>query len=176
MSVLGMRIQAARKKAGLTQKELAAQIGLATGTVQQYELGKRTPKLEVLQNIADALEISLTDLFPTSRDVVAENTSALSKAHLAQAEKALTTGKVTSTSEYLKTDESLKFSNQVKEQLGDSFLLGCYAKLNKKGQQIALERIAELTKIPDYQKGYEEPPSQNQEGTDESSSGEDKTS
>lgn len=59
---IGKRIQAVRKKRGLTQKELAAKLGLATGSIQQYELDKRQPRLEQLQNIANALEVPLSEL------------------------------------------------------------------------------------------------------------------
>ena len=62
------------------------------------------------------------------------------------------------------------------ERISEVKLLEQFQKLNSKGQKIAIERIEELTKIPDYQKGHEEPPNQNQEGTDKSSPGEDKTS
>lgn len=46
-----------RKLLGLTQRELAEKCGLATGTIQQYELGKRKPKIEQLQKIANALNV-----------------------------------------------------------------------------------------------------------------------
>ena len=59
---IGKRIQAARRKRGLTQKELAAKLGLATGSIQQYELGKRQPRIEQLQAIASALGIHVYDL------------------------------------------------------------------------------------------------------------------
>lgn len=59
---VSQRIQNSRKEKGLTQKELAASIGVATGTIQQYELGKRQPRLEQLQAIATALEVSPAEL------------------------------------------------------------------------------------------------------------------
>lgn len=59
---IGSRIREARKRAGLTQKALALQIGVATGTVQQYELGKRQPRLEQIYTIADALNIPVENL------------------------------------------------------------------------------------------------------------------
>lgn len=55
---VGERIQAARKKTGLTQKELAQRLGLATGTIQQYELNKRQPRMEQLREIADVLSVT----------------------------------------------------------------------------------------------------------------------
>lgn len=56
---VGKRLQTARKRAGLTQKALAQKCGLATGTIQQYELDKRIPKnKEIVEKIADTLGIS----------------------------------------------------------------------------------------------------------------------
>lgn len=54
----GQRIKEARKKVGLTQKELADRIGVSTATIQQYELGKRQPKFEQMAAIADALGVT----------------------------------------------------------------------------------------------------------------------
>lgn len=54
---IGQRIKAARKAAGFTQRELAERSKVATGTIQQYELGKRQPRIEQLRSIAEALEV-----------------------------------------------------------------------------------------------------------------------
>lgn len=54
----GKRIKLARKRANLTQKQLADKLGLATGTIQQYELGKREPSLDTIEEIASVLNIS----------------------------------------------------------------------------------------------------------------------
>lgn len=59
---IGQRIKEARKNAGLTQRELAEKSGTATGTIQQYELGKRQPRLEQLRAIAAALGVQVVDL------------------------------------------------------------------------------------------------------------------
>lgn len=48
-------LQAARKKKGYTQEKLAKKVGLATGTIQRYELGTRSPKKGTVAKIADAL-------------------------------------------------------------------------------------------------------------------------
>lgn len=55
---VGQRIKEARKKVGLTQKELADRIGVSTTTIQQYELGKRQPRFEQAAAIADALGVT----------------------------------------------------------------------------------------------------------------------
>lgn len=56
---LGKRIRFFRKAAGLTQKELAEMVGLNESTVRNYELDNRTPSLEILSDIADALKVSV---------------------------------------------------------------------------------------------------------------------
>ena len=58
----GERIKAARKRAGLTQKELGKKLGLAYQTLAQWETGTRKPKAETLQRLADALGVSMMDL------------------------------------------------------------------------------------------------------------------
>lgn len=57
---IGEKIQTARKKAGLTQKKLGEQCGVVTGTIQQYELNKREPKIEQLRKIAAVLNIPVS--------------------------------------------------------------------------------------------------------------------
>ena len=45
----GELIKQARQNSKMTQKELAEKVGIATITIQQYERGVRTPKIETLQ-------------------------------------------------------------------------------------------------------------------------------
>lgn len=66
------RIRYFRKERGYTQRKLAELSGIATITLQQYELEKREPKLENLQKIADALNIplaALLDIEETDQDL-----------------------------------------------------------------------------------------------------------
>ncbi|MBR0457262.1 MAG: helix-turn-helix transcriptional regulator [Firmicutes bacterium] len=55
---LGRRIRYFRKRAGLTQKELAAVLDLSESALRNYELDNRTPGRGTLTRIADALKIS----------------------------------------------------------------------------------------------------------------------
>lgn len=55
----GQIIRTARKERGLTQKQLAEKCGMATGTIQQYELNKREPRQKQLQKIANALDVNI---------------------------------------------------------------------------------------------------------------------
>lgn len=55
-------IKRMRKEKGFTQKQLAEQAGTAVGTIQQYELGKRQPRLDVLERIANVLGTDIDKL------------------------------------------------------------------------------------------------------------------
>lgn len=48
-----------RKKAGLSQRELAKRSGLSSTTIQGYEQGRFRPKIEALLKIADALDAEI---------------------------------------------------------------------------------------------------------------------
>ena len=56
---MGIRIKTARKICHKTQQQLANELGLATGTIQQYELGKREPGSKTLKLLAKALGVSV---------------------------------------------------------------------------------------------------------------------
>ena len=58
---VGQMIKEKRKAIGLTQREFAEEIGIATITLQQYERGVREPKLEMLMRIASKLKCSVRD-------------------------------------------------------------------------------------------------------------------
>lgn len=59
---IGERIRAARKKAGLTQNELAEKLGISQTGIGQWELGLRNPKIESIKKIASVLEIPFETL------------------------------------------------------------------------------------------------------------------
>lgn len=58
----GERIKAARKRAGVTQAQLAEQSGVAAISIHQYEAGKRNPQLEPVLRIAAALGVPVQEL------------------------------------------------------------------------------------------------------------------
>lgn len=60
----GRLIKAARKKAGITQKELGERLGIAYQSVAQWENDLRNPKHETLQRIANALGVPVQQLTP----------------------------------------------------------------------------------------------------------------
>jgi transcriptional regulator with XRE-family HTH domain len=59
MSKFSERLKESRKKAGLTQTEIAEQLGITRPAYTQYETDKTTPNLETASKIADILKISL---------------------------------------------------------------------------------------------------------------------
>lgn len=122
---IGQRIKEARKSAGLTQRELAEKAGTATGTIQQYELGKRQPRIEQFQAIADVLNVDVNWL--------------MNGYTLAQRDQAFRdfVKKRFSEVETVKTR-----ADEVVQDMG---------KLNEEGQLEAVKRVKELTEIPRYQ-------------------------
>ncbi|HEM9634214.1 TPA: helix-turn-helix transcriptional regulator [Streptococcus agalactiae] len=61
---IGSRIRELRKNKGLTQKELASLVNMGDTTIANYEKGFRTPKKNTLFRLANALSVTIDDLFP----------------------------------------------------------------------------------------------------------------
>lgn len=61
--LVGKKIKEARLALGVSQKELAARLGVSSAMVSQYESGSRTPKYETLKRFADALGLNVLSLF-----------------------------------------------------------------------------------------------------------------
>ena len=82
---LDSNIKTLRKKAGLTQKELAQQLDKTYITIGDYERGKILPPLNVILQLCDIFAVDLqtlvfhdmatqgTDPAPTAPDLAAEN-------------------------------------------------------------------------------------------------------
>lgn len=62
--VLGNKIQKRRKSVKLTQEELAEKIGISRAYMGYIEQGRYAPSLEVVEKIARALSLRVSDLFP----------------------------------------------------------------------------------------------------------------
>ncbi len=58
----GNRLRALRKKAGLTQEQLAEAVNVSLKTVQRWEFDKRQPRMEEIKALAKALGVSEADL------------------------------------------------------------------------------------------------------------------
>ena len=59
---MGARLRAARRAAGLTQKELGEALGVEAVTVSRWERGVTSPSLPRLRRIAELTETTVSDL------------------------------------------------------------------------------------------------------------------
>lgn len=57
------KLKVLRKKKGLTQQQIADEIGVNRGSYSNWEKGKREPSFKNLVKLADLLEVSLDSLF-----------------------------------------------------------------------------------------------------------------
>lgn len=196
---LSDRIKTIRKSKHITQKELAARINKSFSTVQKYELGKATPPLDVLGDIARELNVPINKLLGYE-DMGVRIQQLREKHGLSHSEMSQKTGIPART---IKRYEEGVWAPKAKDlQLialslsesvgalvgyGDDHLTtiliaehpddvvildergtphfyyeetleqqkqldSLFMKLNEEGQRVAVERVEELTKIPDYQK------------------------
>lgn len=67
MNNTGELIKALRKQKGYTQKQLADKAGISRTGLIRYENGETSPSIQVLQQIANALDVSATAFVPASR-------------------------------------------------------------------------------------------------------------
>lgn len=119
---LAENIKTYRKKAGLTQKELAEKTKLSIATIQGYEQEKYLPKAENLRKIAKALGVFDYQIDPSMI-------------------KTFNSGV-----EFEKEWGRLIDETQEKEMLQ---LMGI---LNNPGKEEAIRQVKLLTKVPEYQK------------------------
>ena len=67
--VLGSNIRKYRKNFGWTQADLAEKSGISVPFMTQIELGRKSASLEVVQNIASALNVSYEQLFDENNTI-----------------------------------------------------------------------------------------------------------
>lgn len=128
---IGDNIRKFRKEKGYTQKQLAEKAGIATITLQQYELGKREPKLEQLLKISTALQIDINFLLESID---------------------------TPLMKIAKQKDSFLYNNLHRQQLSESVelteldveLIKLFHKLNTSGKSRAIEYVTDLLKIKSY--------------------------
>lgn len=88
------RIKEIRTKKGLSLEQVGKGVGLATNTISRYETGKREPKLETWQKLADFFHVpkeylmgltndrvtlTINDLNPAEKDAYKHITAMLSE-------------------------------------------------------------------------------------------------
>lgn len=134
----GQRIQQARKKAGLSQKQLGEKLGLSASMIGQWENDLRKPKYETIQRILDALGISFPELMGM-KPIDDDTWITSDKEHIEEIENFLHSyeGSINA--------ENEKYIRMDRERVEKAF-----NKLNRVGQQEAVKRVEELTEIPRY--------------------------
>ncbi len=65
---VGQRIKEWRLRRGYTQEDLASKVGIINQRIYEYEQGRAAVSLEMLDEIAKVLSISITDLLPETRE------------------------------------------------------------------------------------------------------------
>lgn len=66
----GANFKTARRELGISQTQLAHELGVEAGTINSWEAGARTPKIERLPQIATALRVKIEDLFEEAPDEI----------------------------------------------------------------------------------------------------------
>ena len=128
---IGEKIKQLRKDKGMTQKELAVLSGISVTSIQYYESGKFTPKIEQVQKIAKAMNIPEMEMLPTYWD---------------------------STIDVDAIQNELKFMDLVRSLYGDVVekMLTNYFSLNEQGKRKAEEYITDLSEQSKYQNQEQE--------------------
>ena len=69
---LGKRIRVLRKELNLTQAELSQKANISGYYVGEIERGEASPSLSTLNDIANALGVTIRDMFPSKPEIPAE--------------------------------------------------------------------------------------------------------
>ena len=73
---IGKKIVDLRKKNGLSQEELAEEVGVARQTISKWELGETSPDLKQAKELSNIFNVSLDELTNNNiKDVLVEKTS-----------------------------------------------------------------------------------------------------
>lgn len=150
-NAIGTNIKRSRSEKGITQKELAAALGVSYQMVQSWERGARNPKMETIQKIAAALGVLWLDLMP--KEALNANTIE---------DFAKDNGELTQEL----VQQLPKETERLMQQLHDAAIIPRHGEItdpdiqkvsdimqtmNDTGRRVAVERVQELAQIPAYQ-------------------------
>ena len=150
---IGTKIRILRQERNMTQNELAEAIGLAGITIQQYEADKYKPKIQQIEKLAAALNVSPAQISTSDYWVNPDGNT---------------------TTQILNLDEDLSYrayKKQMKKNL--DFVLAAIRKkdfqsdllveigmrflsMNPAGQEQVHRHISDLAELPKYQKNQQE--------------------
>ena len=151
---IGSRIKLFRLKRGLTQKQLGDLCGMADSAIRRYESNRGNPTEKTLQRIATALDVSVLELMGFDLvQISAERTIS----------KGIEVSKALEDEKWLKenggSEEEIKEARkrwalamaELSDLSHEAALLAAFHALNEKGKETAIDRVTELSKIPEYQ-------------------------
>lgn len=126
---IGDRIASARSEAGVTKEELSKKLSVPLEHVNQWEINKKNPTLEMLHKIALVLNVELNYFTGYSEDITAYMLAAYP-------------------SDEVRTNDN----GQIELIYDPEFdrVKKNYDLLNKEGRKAAADRVEELTMIPKY--------------------------
>ena len=150
-NAIGENVKRLRSEKGMTQKELAAALGVSYQMVQTWERGARNPKMETIQKIAAALGVSWLDLMPKEAlnantiEDFAKGNSELAQELVQQLPKETARlmqqlhDVATAPRHGEITDPDIQKVSDIMQTMNDT------------GRRVAVERVQELAQIPAYQ-------------------------
>ena len=151
----GERIREARKKAGMTQAELADKLGIPYQSIGQWERDLRNPKPGTLEKIASALGINWYELYAESEkeQMEAKKNYDIAK-FLSEKRKGVKVGIIGKDGKTEFRDITIDDYFELFEEDAErkKKYLSLYDQLNGLGKKKAIERVEELTEIPKYRK------------------------
>lgn len=152
------KLKATRIKKGMSQKTLADIAGVSQAAIYQWEKGTRTPKIEQIQKIADALEVLPGELVDYKEIPISyqKDGSIFSMFMKIVAEDQEETDNVTDINIPAFLNSTQMISQVPKNTRKRGYkLLEHFQKLNETGQEKAIDHVEMLTKIPEYRKDEE---------------------
>lgn len=151
---VGEKIKAARKAAGLTQKELAKKMEISYQNLAQWETGKRNPKISSLIKIASALEIPVSVLYGENLGYMSDEDAEIISLLNPEALNRVLKINLPSDGEITHTQAETG-SGELKPAIVDRIhrekrLLDHFHQLNPQGQELAVEQVELVAKVPEY--------------------------
>lgn len=138
----GELIQKARKKAGLSQRQLGERLGLSASMIGQWENNLRNPKRETLKRLASALHVTIP-YFDGMDDI-----NALDIDEALKREDRRTAEKLMDLPEGSLDEPAVGYSYSDMEKC----LIFSFSNLNEEGQREAVKRVDELSELPRYRR------------------------
>lgn len=154
---VGRKIKELRKAANLTQEQLAQGIGVQRSVISKYESGTIEPSLAQIKKIADFFNVPWYELLGAADEWAGKDI-------VLQQNPGKCIAEDDGTTELIPSWVAEKMIAAVRQFAPVAPLDAIFRRLNKKGQDVALEKLKELARIPEYTRFDDETPPQSGEG------------